>query len=82
MPIITIDNLTLIISLVSAFIAIAMFVIASIQTLIQKRNLNLALFNRRYKVYIDSQKLYQEYTNGHISDVTFSHFIDSFHSSQ
>jgi len=82
MPIITIDNLTLIISLVSAFIAIAMFVIASIQTRIQKRNLNLALFNRRYKVYIDSQKLYQEYTNGHISDVTFSHFIDSFHSSE
>ena len=55
MPIITIDNLTLIISLASAFIAIAMFVIASIQTRIQKRNLNLALFNRRYKVYIDSQ---------------------------
>ncbi|MBB1351650.1 MULTISPECIES: hypothetical protein [unclassified Pseudoalteromonas] len=82
MPINTIDNLTLIVSLVSAFIAIAMFVIASIQTRIQKRNLNLALFNSRYKVYIDSQKLYQEYTNGYISDITFSHFIASFHASE
>lgn len=82
MPIITIDNLTLIVSLVSAFVAIAMFVIASIQTRIQKRNLNLALFNSRYKVYIDSQKLYQEYNNGYISDVTFSNFIASFHASE
>ncbi|BED91323.1 hypothetical protein PspMM1_37910 [Pseudoalteromonas sp. MM1] len=48
----------------------------------KKRNLNLALFNSRYKVYIDSQKLYQEYTNGYISDVTFSHFIASFHASE
>lgn len=68
--------------LLTLIIGVPMLIVAIIQSRIQKSNLKIILFDKRFKVYIDSQKLYQEYTHGCISDDTFSNFICSFHASE
>ncbi|KPH95804.1 hypothetical protein AMS58_03750 [Pseudoalteromonas porphyrae] len=87
MPVNTIDYLTVINSYTPSLtstniIALMALLVAFTQCRIQKSNLKLALFEKRFKVYLDSQRLYQEYTKGYISDVTFSNFICSFHASK
>ncbi len=48
----------------------------------QKKTLSIVYYEKKFKVFVDSQKLYQEYTHGEITKDTFSQFISSMYASR